>query len=142
MAQATTKSNIKNTVSKGDKRQEGMSKTWTKKDFKVNWFSGTGAGGQHRNKHQNCVRITHIESGITVTGQNFRERKRNLDDAFHRLAYKICDWYWGSKEKERNPATEPVRTLNLAENRVTDHRTGEKMTVKDFEKRGWTVGSG
>lgn len=46
----------------------------TKKDFKLEWFSGTGAGGQYRNKHQNCCRITHIESGLTCTGQTQRDR--------------------------------------------------------------------
>jgi protein subunit release factor A len=35
----------------------------TKKDFNVDYFSGKGAGGQYRNKHQNCVRLKHIESG-------------------------------------------------------------------------------
>ena len=32
-------------------------------DFRIDYFSGTGAGGQYRNKHQNCVRLTHTESG-------------------------------------------------------------------------------
>ena len=36
----------------------------TKNDFIVTYYSGTGAGGQHRNKHQNCVRIKHKETGI------------------------------------------------------------------------------
>ena len=46
----------------------------TKKDFKLDWFSGSGAGGQHRNKHQNCLRLTHIPSGITVTSQTLQPR--------------------------------------------------------------------
>lgn len=57
----------------------------TKKDFDINYFSGTGAGGQHRNKHQNCVRLKHLESGIITTGQNHRDRKANLKDAFNSM---------------------------------------------------------
>lgn len=57
----------------------------TKKDFKIDWFSGKGAGGQHRNKHQNCVRLTHLDSKVTITGQSHRERSKNLQDAFSRL---------------------------------------------------------
>lgn len=108
-------------------------KSWTKKDFKIDWFSGTGAGGQHRNKHQNCVRITHIESGITVTGQNHRERQRNFDDAFGRLAEQVVTWYYGENRRERSPVTEVIRTYNQAENRVTDHGTGEKLSYEKFK---------
>lgn len=54
----------------------------TKKDFEINWFSGTGAGGQHRNKHQNCCRLTHKSSGIMKTGQSNRNREQNLQEAF------------------------------------------------------------
>ena len=54
----------------------------TKKDFDIQYFSGTGAGGQHRNKHQNCVRMTHKESGATATGQSSRSRQANEREAF------------------------------------------------------------
>lgn len=57
----------------------------TKKDFEITYYSGTGAGGQHRNKHQNCCRIKHIETGIITTGQNERSKEQNQKDAFNRM---------------------------------------------------------
>ena len=57
----------------------------TKKDFKIDFFSGTGAGGQYRNKHQNCVRIHHIESGAIGTGQSNRNRAANIKEALQSL---------------------------------------------------------
>ena len=54
----------------------------TKKDFELTWFSGTGAGGQHRNKHQNCCRIKHVETGVLKTGQSNRTREANQKEAF------------------------------------------------------------
>jgi protein subunit release factor B len=57
----------------------------TKKDFNVDYFSGKGAGGQYRNKHQNCVRLKHIESGAMATGQSYRERRANLREALKSL---------------------------------------------------------
>ena len=109
-----------------------LDKSWTKKDFKVDWFSGTGAGEQHRNKHQNCVRITHIESGITVTGQNHRERSRNFREAFTILAKKVVEWHYGEDDKERFNGTDIIRTYNEPDNRVIDHRTKLKFAYKNF----------
>jgi len=57
----------------------------TKKDFDIQFFSGTGAGGQHRNKHQNCVRMTHRDSGATSTGQSSKSRQSNLKEAFRKI---------------------------------------------------------
>ncbi|MFH1634080.1 MAG: peptide chain release factor-like protein [Chloroflexota bacterium] len=57
----------------------------TKKDLRLQWFSGTGAGGQYRNKHQNCARLHHPDSGATVTGQSYRERTVNLKEAMSNL---------------------------------------------------------
>jgi len=54
----------------------------TKKDFTLTWFSGTGAGGQYRNKHQNCCRIKHNETGIIGTGQSNRSQVANQREAF------------------------------------------------------------
>jgi protein subunit release factor A len=58
----------------------------TKKDLTVTLFSGTGAGGQHRNKHQNCIRIKHNDTGIIKTGQSSRSREANTKGAMEGLA--------------------------------------------------------
>ena len=58
----------------------------TLKDFQVTYFSGKGAGGQHRNRHKNCVRLYHPASGVTTIGQNARSKTQNLRDAFRRMA--------------------------------------------------------
>ncbi len=57
----------------------------TKKDFEISYFSGKGSGGQHRNKHQNCVRMKHKESGIISVGQNHKNRQANLKEALRNL---------------------------------------------------------
>ena len=57
----------------------------TKNDFEVDWFSGTGCGGQYRNKHQNCCRIRHKDSGAIATGQSQRDRISNLREAMENL---------------------------------------------------------
>ena len=57
----------------------------TKKDFKITYFSGSGAGGQHRNRHKNCVRIYHPDSGIIATGQSHKSQKANKREAFRNL---------------------------------------------------------
>lgn len=58
----------------------------TRKDLEISFFSGSGAGGQHRNKHMNCVRMRHPESGVMVTAQDHREKQANIKDALSRLA--------------------------------------------------------
>jgi len=65
------------------KRQPVLSVT--KKDLDITFYSGTGAGGQHRNKHQNCVRIKHSDSNVIVTASDSRSKDTNLKMAFTRL---------------------------------------------------------
>ena len=57
----------------------------TKKDLKITYFSGSGAGGQHRNRHNNCVRIHHIETGVTVQATESKSLIQNKTLAFKRL---------------------------------------------------------
>jgi peptide chain release factor 1 len=99
-----------------------------KKDIEINWFSGTGAGGQHRNKCQNCCRITHKETGITAVGQESRSRTSNYRLAISRLTAKIME----SKavQKERRTTSEVVRNYHEPRNEVLDKASGLKLSYK------------
>ena len=57
----------------------------TKKDLEISWFSGSGGGGQHRNRHKNCLRLFHPDSGARVTGQSHKERASNVKEALINL---------------------------------------------------------
>jgi len=69
-------------------RKESKQKLFsvTKKDFVIEAFSGSGAGGQHRNRHPNCVRIKHVESGVIKTCTKHRSLHQNQQEAFVNLA--------------------------------------------------------
>lgn len=70
----------------------------TRKDLEINYFSGTGAGGQYRNKHQNCVRIRHPESGASATGQSNRNRQANIREAFQGLVRSTRFRLWHARK--------------------------------------------
>jgi protein subunit release factor A len=110
----------------------------TKKDFRLEWYSGTGAGGQHRNKHQNCCRITHIETGITETGQTERDRPSNQRKAFEKLARKVIEHYrqLDDKPREREPSTEVIRNYHAERNEVLDKASGLRLPYKDVVVAG------
>ena len=99
----------------------------TKKDFKLNFFSGTGAGGQHRNRHMNCVRLQHLDSGASVTGQSHREQRANIKEALSNIIKnpKFRLWHAG-KVKE-------VRTGKTLEQRVDELMSPENLK---FECKG------
>lgn len=59
--------------------------TIDKNDFEINYFSGKGSGGQHRNKHKNCIRLKHKDSGAMSTGQSSKSRRQNLKEALHNI---------------------------------------------------------
>ena len=102
----------------------------SKKDFEIQWFSGTGKGGQHRNKHQNCCRIIHKETGLKAQGTESRERTANQRLAFSRLAKLIIEHY-SSGPKERNTNTEVIRNYHEPRNEVLDKASGVKLSYKE-----------
>ena len=103
----------------------------TKKDFKLEWYSGQGAGGQHRNKHQNCCRVTHIESGITVNGTESRSRVENQRTAFTKLAKLVINWYRAKEDTDRNISNEVIRNYHAERNEVHDKASGLKKSYKE-----------
>lgn len=105
---------------------------FSKKDFILEWFSGTGAGGQHRNKHKNCCRITHIESGLKTQGTHSRERPANQKSAFEELAKKILEYYYGKEKKERIKSKGVIRNYHAVRNEVHDKASNLKMSYKEI----------
>lgn len=77
----------------------------TKKDFDIQYFSGKGAGGQHRNKHQNCVRMLHRDSGVSATGQSSKSRQANEREAFNTIVKSKEFETWRKMEVSHRLAT-------------------------------------
>lgn len=107
---------------------------FNKKDFKIEWYSGTGKGGQHRNKHQNCCRITHLETGLKANGAGSRERSVNQRVAFENLSQRIISYY--AVPKERRNTTEVIRNYHEPRNEVLDKASGIKSSYKDVVING------
>lgn len=106
----------------------------TRKDFEIRWFSGTGPGGQHRNKTQNCVEITHKESGLSARGTSSRSRITNQKQAFAVLATRLRPWLkekLGVEDPSRGYCQEVVRNYHAARNEVKDHASGETRRYDD-----------
>lgn len=107
----------------------------TQDQFRFEWFSGTGKGGQHRNKHQNCCRCIHEPTGITANGTSSRSREDNK-----RNAYIICKARVERsfhKDVERFLAgTERIRTYHEPDNRVVDHASGAVDTYQNVVTKG------
>ncbi len=103
-----------------------------KNDLRIDTYRASGAGGQHVNKTDSAVRLTHIPTGIVVECQDERSQHKNKARAMSLLHAKIMD----AAEKERSSEqaearrnlvgsgdrSEKIRTYNFPDNRVTDHR--------------------
>lgn len=97
------------------------------KDCRIQWYSGTGAGGQYRNKHQNSCRIVHMPTGIQAIGTKNRERAPNLRDAMAALERRVTESLEVDKERRRDQGV--VRTYHFERNEVIDYATGLRAPV-------------
>ncbi len=101
-------------------------------DLRVDTFRASGAGGQHVNKTDSAVRLTHLPSGIVVECQDERSQHKNRARAMSLLQAKLLDAEIAQRETEQaqqrkllvgsGDRSERIRTYNYPQGRVTDHR--------------------
>ena len=107
----------------------------TRKDFRIEWYSGQGAGGQHRNKHQNCCRIIHLATGLKAQGTESRERGNNQRTAFERLAKLVLAHFYADDPAVRYKARETIRNYHAVRNEVHDKASGLKQSYTHVVKK-------
>lgn len=108
----------------------------TEEQFRYEWYSGTGKGGQHRNKHQNCCRCIHEPTGITANGTSSRSREDNKRMAYVNCLSRVQAHF--HKDKERGLAgNERIRTYHEPDNRVLDHASGHTDTYTNVIDKGF-----
>lgn len=102
-------------------------------DLKIETFRASGPGGQHMQKNETAVRITHIPTGIVVTSQSERSQYQNKMNALKILRARLKQMMEEQTQKELSSLrksqigtgerSEKIRTYNFPQNRVTEHRT-------------------
>jgi peptide chain release factor 1 len=101
-------------------------------DYRLDKFRSSGPGGQHVNKTESAIRLTHFETGIVVQCQDEKSQHKNLAKALRELKARLYDRKRHEEQQKRadqrktligsGDRSQRIRTYNFPENRVTDHR--------------------
>ncbi|MBX3445111.1 MAG: peptide chain release factor 1 [Parvibaculaceae bacterium] len=120
------------------------------KDLRIDVFRASGAGGQHVNKTESAVRITHLPTGIVVSQQDEKSQHKNKARAMQILRAKLFDAERERIDKERaanrkgqvgsGDRSERIRTYNFPQSRVTDHRINLTLHKLDQVLEGEGLG--
>ena len=113
-----------------------------KSDLRIDTFRASGAGGQHVNKTDSAIRLTHLPSGIVVECQDERSQHKNKARAMSLLQARLLDQAQSEQQQEESDArrklvgsgdrSEKIRTYNYPQGRVTDHRI--KLTLYNLNE--------
>ena len=115
-------------------------------DYRLDRFCASGPGGQHVNKTESAVRLTHLETGIVVQCQDEKSQHKNLAKALKVLKSRLYDHYreieMAKRSEDRKTKvgsgdrSQRIRTYNFPENRVTDHRINFTLYKLDSIRAG------
>jgi peptide chain release factor 1 len=110
-------------------------------DYRLDKFCASGPGGQHVNKTESAVRVTHYETGIVVSMQDEKSQHKNLAKALRILKSRVYEHFRVLEHNKRaeqrrtlagsGDRSERIRTYNFPDNRVTDHRIGLSLYKLD-----------
>lgn len=115
-------------------------------DLRIDTYCASGAGGQHVNKTESAVRITHLPTGVVVQCQDEKSQLKNKEQAMRVLRAKLLELAEESQRAETaqnrksqvgtGDRSERIRTYNFPQGRMTDHRIGLTLHKLDFIMNG------
>jgi len=110
------------------------------RDLEFKMTRGSGAGGQHRNKTDSCVQLTHLPTGTRVRVESERSQHQNRANALTLLAARLLQRKRESLQQSRASTRreqvgsgmrgDKIRTISMQRDDVTDHRTGKSISTK------------
>lgn len=111
-------------------------------DLRIDVYRASGAGGQHVNKTESAVRITHLPTGVVTESQEARSQIKNREIAMNRLALRLKEMTEEAHQSEQasqrrllvgsGDRSDKIRTYNFPQNRLTDHRIN--LTLYSLDK--------